>query len=378
MIPSIKKRVVSRKIHPPTGAQPGTLIISAEAQCPKIHAITYSPDKLHEQDVTDVASLRDLLDENTVTWIDIQGLGDEQILRAIGEAFNLHPLVLEDIVNVPHRPKVDLFEKHLFLIARMALIKESGIDREQLSIIVGKNFILTFQERYGDVFDCVRTRIRQGGPILRSSGAEYLAYTLLDAVIDGYYPIIETFGDQLEQIEEGMLTRPQPLAVQRVHAIKRELLAIRRAIWPMREVVNTLLRDENPFITKKVDVQLRDCYDHCVQIIDTIETYRELSGSLMEFYLSSVANRQNEVMKTLTMMATIFIPLSFIAGVYGMNFEHMPELHYPWAYPILLAVMATLAIVMLIGFYRKGWLSSGHTTEPKSKEAASTKFVRGS
>ena len=238
----------------------------------------------------------------------------------------------------------------------MALAREEEIEAEQVSLFVGPNYVLTFQERSGDVFDPVRNRIRQGGPVLRSSGPSYLAYALLDAVIDGYYPLLETFGEKLEGLEDEIVAQPHPAVLQEIHQAKRDLLAIRRAIWPQREAVNTLIRDENPLITETVRVYLRDCYDHCVQIMDGVETYRELAGGLMDVYLSSVGNRQNEVMKVLTIMASIFIPLTFMAGIYGMNFENMPELHAAWGYPLLLVVMVAVTVTMVIFFQRKGWI----------------------
>jgi len=348
-----------RRRRPPKGAQPGTLVISEGSPLPRIRVMTYGPGELNEQDIRDVDQLRGVLQANKTSWIDVQGLGDENTLKRLADFFGIHPLSLEDVVNVPQRPKVEVFDNHLLLIARMAILEsQATTSREQVSLLVGNNFVLTFQERYGDVFDPVRARIRQGGPIFRSSGAEYLAYALIDAVIDGYFPILEHFGEQLEQLEEAIIASPQQAAIQQIHHVKRELLAIRRAIWPLREVINSLLREGTTFITDKVQVHLRDCYDHCVQLIDVVETYRELGGGLMDVYLSSVANRQNDVMKTLTVIASIFIPLTFIAGLYGMNFEYMPELHVRWAYPVVLAIMMFAAFMMVVFFHRKGWIGT--------------------
>jgi len=326
----------------------------------------YTPDHLKEHDIAAVAKLKDLLEENTVCWIDVQGLGDEKVLREFADLFSIHPLALEDVVNVPQRPKIERFEKHTLCITRMALLRDETIKHEQVSIFVGPDYVLTFQEHSGDVFDPVRNRIRQGGPILRSSGSSYLAYALLDAVIDGYYPIMEVFGEKLEGLEDKIVANPQPAILQEIHQAKRDLLALRRAIWPQREAINALIRDENLLITDTVRVYLRDCYDHCVQIMDAIETYRELAGGLMDVYLSSVGNRQNEVMKVLTIMASIFIPLTFMAGVYGMNFENMPELHSAWGYPLLLAAMGIVGVGMIVYFRRKGWLG-GQQFEPRDR-----------
>ena len=345
-----------RKRHTPVGAQPGTLMISAQAQQPKIRVMKYKPDNLEERDIAEVAELKDILEENTVCWIDVLGLGDETVLREFADLFSIHPLALEHVVNVPQRPKVERFEKHTLCITRMALLRDEGIEPEQVSVFIGPNYVLTFQERCGDVFDPIRNQIRQGGPIIRNSGPSYLAYALLDAVIDGYYPLLETFGEKLEALEDEIVGNPQPAILHAIHGAKSDLLAVRRAIWPQREAINALIRDEDPLIAEPVQVYLRNCYDHCVQIMDAIETYRELAGGLMDVYLSSVGNRQNEVMKVLTIMASIFIPLTFMAGVYGMNFENMPELHSAWGYPLLLAGMAVVAVGMIVYFRRRGWL----------------------
>ncbi len=350
------RRIMFRNRHTPVGAKPGTLMINSHAERPVIRVMKYKPDHLEEHEIAAVAELKDLLEENAVCWIDVQGLGDEKVLREFAELFSIHPLALEDVVNLPQRPKIERFEKHTLCITRMALAREEGIEAEQVSLFIGPSYVLTFQERSGDVFDPVRNRIRQGDPVLRSSGPSYLAYALLDAVIDGYYPLLETFGEKLEGLEDEIVAQPHPAVLQEIHQAKRDLLAIRRAIWPQREAVNTLIRDENPLITETVRVYLRDCYDHCVQIMDGVETYRELAGGLMDVYLSSVGNRQNEVMKVLTIMASIFIPLTFMAGIYGMNFENMPELHAAWGYPLLLVVMVAVTVTMVIFFQRKGWI----------------------
>lgn len=355
-----------RKRHTPVGAKPGTLMINSHAQRPTIRVMKYKPDHLEEHDIAAVAELKDLFEENTVCWIDVQGLGDEKVLREFAELFSIHPLALEDVVNVPQRPKIERFDEHTLCITRMALLRDEGIEPEQVSLFVGPNYVLTFQERCGDVFDPVRIRLRQGGSVIRCSGPSYLAYALLDAVIDGYYPILETFGEKLETLEDEIMANPRPAILSEIHQAKRDLLGIRRAIWPQREAVNSLIRDEDPLISDTVRVYLRDCYDHCVQIMDGVETYRELTGGLMDVYLSSVGNRQNEVMKVLTIMASIFIPLTFMAGVYGMNFENMPELHTPWAYPFLLAAMAVVAVGMIWYFRRKGWLGGSSPQHPES------------
>lgn len=353
-----------RKRHPPAGSKPGTLMIHECSESPVIRVMKYNPDKLEEFENVNACELTALLDDNSVCWVDVQGLGDEAVLREIAEKFSIHLLALEDVVNVPQRPKIEHFEGHTLCITRMVLSNHVGIRPEQVSLFLGKNFVLTFQERAGDVFDPVRQRIRNLGKIILSAGPSYLTYALLDAVIDGYYPLLEKFGEQLEALEDQIVANPRPENLPQIHGIKRDMLTIRRAIWPQREVINEMIRDENPLITDNVRVYLRDCYDHCVQLMDGVETYRELAGGLMDVYLSSVGNRQNEVMKVLTIMATIFIPLTFLAGIYGMNFDVMPELKMPWAYPVLLGVMGATAIGMILFFRRKGWLGRGESETP--------------
>ncbi len=354
-----------RKRHPPVGARPGTLVINGAATKPVIRVIEYKPDSIEEHELSEVTQLRDLLHEDSVSWIDVQGLGDEEVLRSIADVFDLHPLALEDIVNVPQRPKLEDYEKHLLFITRMVVLDTIyTVKAEQVSVFLGPKFVLTFQERHGDVLDPVRARLRQGKGPIRRSGPDYLAYAIIDTVVDGYYPILESLGEVLESMEDEIIDRPRRSLLQRIHHIRRELLAIRRAIWPHREAVNALIRDENPLVGDTVRVYLRDVYDHCVQIIDVVETYRELAGGLMDIYLSSVSNRMNEVMKVLTIMASIFIPLTFMAGIYGMNFEYMPELKLAWGYPVLLTLMLVVALVMVAYFRRKAWIGR----EPPDEE----------
>ncbi len=349
-----------RKRHPPMGARPGTLVISPQALPPAIHVIQYDARGVHEEDVHDVTRLRGRTASGGVTWVDVQGLGSEETLRALAEEFSIHALALESVVNVPQRPKVEAHDQHLLVITRMARLREDrSVDTEQLSVLIGADYVVTIQERYGDVLDPVRERIRQGKGAIRTSGADYLAYAIVDAVIDGYYPILETVGDLLDDLDERVVEQADPAAMGQIHYLKRELLGIRRGLWPQRESLSTLTRDELPFVGQDVRRYLRDSYDHCVQVLDVVETYREVTGGLTDVYLSTIANRQNEVMKVLTIMASIFIPLTFLAGVYGMNFQYMPELHARWGYPMLLVAMALVAAGMLVYFRRKGWIGRG-------------------
>ncbi len=352
-----------RKKHTPVGAKPGTLMINSHAEPTRVRVMKYHVDNLIERETTNVSELMDLLEDETVCWIDIQGTGDEQLLRQFADSFSIHPLALEAVVNVPQRPKIERFDEHTLVITRMVLLQEDEVIPEQVSIFIGANYVLTFQERSSDVFNPVRDRIQQGGPVFHNSGPGYLAYALIDAVIDGFFPILETFGEKLESLEDEIVADANPQILREIHTAKRDLLDIRRAIWPQREAISAMIRDENPLVTDTVRTHLHNCYDHCVQIMDGIETYRELTGSLMDLYLSCVGNRQNEVMKVLTIMASVFIPLSFLAGIYGMNFENMPELHSKWGYPILLGSMSGIAAIMLLYFRRKGWLGAKQERE---------------
>ncbi len=352
---------IFKKRHPTIGARPGTLMISEDAVPPKVRMISYSPDKVLEREIDDIEKLAKAFDPQNVTWIDIQGFGDEELVRKIGDIFSIHPLALEDIVNMPQRPKTETYEGQVLVITRMVRLTENkAIDMEQVSILMGENYVLTFQERYGDVLDPVRQRIRNGkGRPIRRSRSDYLTYVITDTIIDGYYPVIEAIGDHLEHLEEIVMDNPSSQTLQELNRTKNLLVNLRRVVWPQRELVSSLMRDDNPLIVDEVRMFLRDTYDHCVQTAEVIEMYRDMSTGLMNTYLSSIANRTNDVMKVLTIMASIFIPLTFMAGIYGMNFEHMPELHVRWAYPAIWAAMGITASGMLFFFWQKGWIGSG-------------------
>lgn len=348
-----------KKHRPPVGSRPGTLIDIEEAAEPRIHVIDYSFDSVEERDVenSQASSLAEFRDRKSVTWVDVQGLGDVEILKEVGDTFGVHPLALEDVVNIPQRPKAEEYDDSVFVITCMITAPElPEVEVEQISIFVGSNFVVSFQERYGDVLEQVRNRIRQGKGPIRKSGADYLAYALMDAVIDAYYPVLEDLGEYLEELETVVIEHPTPDALQAIYRVRRELLVLRRSIFPQRELLSALIRDENLIFRDSTTPYLRDCYDHCAQVIDVLETYREICGGLMDVYLSGLSNKMNEVMKVLTIIATIFIPLSFLAGIYGMNFEHMPELHYKWSYPLFWIVIFSVAAGMLFFFKKLGWL----------------------
>ncbi|TYC03010.1 MAG: magnesium/cobalt transporter CorA [Kosmotoga sp.] len=369
MIEGLKFRKKKRSVP---GTTPGTLSIDKTMPQPKVRVIDYNKDYIHEKVLDEFEKLSEIgrIDENTVRWIDIQGLGDENLLRTLGDVFSIHPLVLEDIVNLPQRPKVDYFDSYVFSVMRMfRLSTNNQIISEQFSIIIGKNYVITFQEKLGDCLDPLRERLRNGKGIIRKMKADYLTYAVIDTIFDNYFPVLETIGDDVEELEDMMTSKATEAELKMLHESKHNLLAFRKELWPSREIMGKLLREDTPLISGDVKLYLRDCYDHIVHIIDIVETYKELTTELMNIYLSSLSNRLNEVMKVLTIISTIFIPLSFIAGVYGMNFQYMPELGYKYSYFILLGIMFAIGLTMLFVFFKIGWLGSKkkHKTRKKRK-----------
>lgn len=352
------------------GSLPGTITIDKDAPPTTIILIDYSEAERIRVQLEKPEDCIPYLDTESVSWVDVLGLGSEDILLRLGKVFKLHLLVLEDIVNVPQRPKVEDYEDHLVIITQMVLLKEksSGFWTEQVSFVLGKHYLLTVQEEpTRDCFQPVRDRIRTGKGSIRNQGSDYLAYTLLDAIIDGFFPVLEAYGERIEELEEEVVTNPTRQTLEKIYRVRRELLALRRAIWPQRDAINALIRDGSDLISSDVRIYLRDCYDHSVQVMDLVETYRELSSGLMDVYLSSVGNRMNEIMKFLTVMSSIFIPLTFVAGVYGMNFNtdkspwNMPELNWYWGYPLCLAVMFAIATALVVFFWRRGWFENFST-----------------
>jgi magnesium transporter len=370
---SKKRRSLIIHRRAPRGAPPGTLVADPAARRPDVYVIRYGPDEIAEQPVDSIAALRERMGSAPVTWVDVRGLGDLGLIQEIGNLFNLHSLALEDVVNVHQRPKAEEYEDHLFIVTRMH-VEERPPESEQISLFLGKNYVLTFQERAGDCFEPVRERIRKRRGRIRASGADYLAYALLDAVIDAYFPVLERFGETVEVLEELVTSRPGENLVSEIHKVKRDLLASRRAVWPMREMINQLIRDETPLVTDHTRIFLRDCYDHTVQLMDMIETYREIASSLVDIHLSSLSKRMNEIMKVLTIIATIFIPLGFIAGVYGMNFDpeaspwNMPELGWYLGYPFALGLMGLVAAGLVFYFWREGWIGRRSRSADSSGE----------
>jgi magnesium transporter len=358
---AMKRKHRARKRRSSPGTSPGLLNIDPNAPPSQIRVMSYGPDSLQEDDVPDAKAAAARVGKQPVTWINVDGLGGADVLTSLGEAFNLHTLALEDVVNVGQRPKVEEYDDSLFIVLHIP--DGGGADgrTEQLSLFLFPNVILTFQERRGDCFEPVRNRIRQGRNRIRSSGCDYLAYALIDAAIDAFYPHLDAFGDHLIDLE-GSLIDEAEIEVTQIHDIKRSLLALRGSIRPLREVTISLYRADPGLVSEQVALFFRDCQDHALQLIDQEETYRDLSTSLIELYRANVANKMNEVMKVLTIIATLFIPITFVAGVYGMNFNHdasrwnMPELYWFLGYPAALVLMALIAGGMLLFFRKKGWL----------------------
>jgi magnesium transporter len=359
------------------GASPGTLSVDPEAPPSIVRLIAYGPDDVVETDIHDLSAIPSYLAKWPVTWVNVDGLGDLKTVQEIGRIFNLHPLAMEDVLNVHQRPKVEPYQDQHFIVAR-EVTYVGKLGTEQTSLFLGKNFLLTFQETPGDCLDPVRQRIRQAHGRHRISGPDYLAYSVLDAIIDSYFPVLEEYGEALERLEDDIVAQHGSATITRIHGVKRDLLAIRRAVWPFREAINALFRDPSPLIREETRLYLRDCYDHTIQIIDLLETYREIASGLVDVHLSSISNRMNEVIKVLTIIATIFMPLSFLAGLYGMNFNtqispwNMPELEQPYGYPLLLLLMACVVLLMLFFFRRKGFIGkAGKAVEQETRGSAS-------
>lgn len=353
-------RRLIKKTSKKMGLPPGTPVFVGEKKVEKVSIsyIDYDEAKFEEKEVEEIEECFPFKDTPTVTWINIDGLHQVDIIEKLGKDFGLHPLILEDIVNTTQRPKLEDFGHYIFVILKMLYYDEKDNETkvEQVSLILGENFVISFQEREGDIFEPIRERIRKGKGRLRKMGADYLAYALLDAVVDNYFLILEKLGERLEDLEDRVVSSPQPETLQEIHKLKKEMIFLRRSVWPLREVVNSLERGESPLIKKACRIFIRDVYDHTIQVIDTVETYRDMVSGMHDTYLSSISNRMNEVMKVLTIIATIFIPLTFIAGIYGMNFEFMPELKWRGAYFLVWGVIVLIAVIMVIFFKRKRWL----------------------
>jgi magnesium transporter len=342
------------------GLPPGTLVHVGErkAEKVKIRILDYDEAQFEEKEAKTIEESFPFKDKPTVTWINIDGLHEVEIIEKLGSHFGLHPLLLEDILNTDQRPKMEDFGDYIFVVLKMLYSGENKdeIEAEQVSLILGSNFVISLQEREGDVFDPVRDRIRKKKGRIRKTGSDYLAYALLDAIVDNYFLILENVGEKIEDTEQQLATNPSPETLQYIRELKNEMIFLRKSIWPLRELINGLERCESTLIHESTGAYLRDVYDHTIQIIDTVESYRDMISGMVDIYLSSISNKMNEVMKVLTIFASIFIPLTFVAGVYGMNFEFMPELTLRWGYFALLGFMAFVGVSLVVYFKRKRWL----------------------
>lgn len=344
-----------------TGMAPGSLVHVGrrKMEAVKVSVIEYDETGYVDQwDTGDTGQIAAAIESQSITWINIAGLHEVELIETIGGAADIHPLLLEDMLNTQQRPKYDEQGNHLIMIVKLLhwLADTAQIETEQISIVLGPRYVLTFQEHEADIFDPIRERIRAGNGRLNQSGADYLAYMFLDTIVDHYFNILEHLGEQIETVEDEVVATPTSRTLQQIHDLKQVMLHLRRSVWPLREVLGRLHRGESPLFQEATLIYLRDVYEHTIQVMDTIETFRDIVSGLLDIYLSSISNRMNEVMKVLTVIATIFIPLTFVTSLYGMNFRYMPELEWRWGYPIVLLVMLVMAVGMLFYFRKKDWL----------------------
>ena len=355
----MRSRLFYRKARK-SGLPPGTLIHVGEKKVEKLRLTVLDYDEQHfeEKELESVEACFPYRAKSTISWINVDGLHEVDIIEKLGTHFGIHPLTLEDIVNTEQRPKIEDMGEYLFIILKMMSYNrsENRVEAEQVSLIIGHHVVISFQEKMGDVFQGVRERIRFSKGRIRRMDADYLAYALIDAIVDHYFIVLEEVGDQIENLEDEVMTRPTPETMRTLQKIKRRLLFLRKAVWPLREVISSLERGESKLIMKQSKPYFRDLYDHTIQVVDMVETMRDMNAGMFDMYLSSISNKMNEVMKVLTIIATIFIPLTFIAGIYGMNFNYMPELKWQWGYFAVWGVMTLLFISMLFYFKRKKWL----------------------
>ena len=356
----IKKNKRVRRHVTKAGLPPGTLVYTGEKKLEtvRITVIDYDERNYQERQVDRVEECFQFKATPTVTWINIDGLHDVKIIEEIGKHYDLHPLTLEDILHTGQRPKFEDLDSYLLVVLMMLRFDEENqmVLSEQVSLVLGSNFVISFQENIGDVFEQIRDRIRNAKGRIRKMGADYLMYALLDAVVDNYFGILEKLGEKIESLEEELVGDPSERTLQQIHSLKREMVFLRKSVWPLRELISGLERSESDLIEESTGVYLRDVYDHTIQVIDTVESFRDMVSGMLDIYLSSISNRMNAVMKVLTIIATIFIPLTFVAGIYGMNFEYMPELKWHWGYATVWLVMLVVAGVMILYFKRKKWL----------------------
>lgn len=346
-----------KKTHTKAGLPPGTLIHIGEKKTEyiRIRVMDYNENNLEEREVEKIDDCFPYKDNENISWINIDGLHDVDIIKKAGEYFNLHPLVMEDIVHTDQRPKIEGYDDYIFIILKMLSFddKTGSVDYEQFSLVLGENYLLSFQEKFGDVFDLVRERLRKKSGRIRQRKSDYLMYALLDAVVDNYFYVLDKISTRIETCEDEFMESPDEETLQEIHNLKKELTFLRRSVWPLREMINRVDKIESNLIDDQTHIYFRDVLDHTVRAIDIIETFREMVSNLTDTYNANISNRMNEVMKVLTIIATLFIPLTFLAGIYGMNFKYMPELEWEWSYPSLLGLMAVIIVLMFIWFKRK-------------------------
>ncbi|MCF7872342.1 magnesium/cobalt transporter CorA [Candidatus Woesearchaeota archaeon] len=341
------------------GLPPGTLIYTGEHTEEKINIeiIQYNKKQFSEKKIQK-QQLSKKIAKDKVSWINITGIHDPEIIEKIGKEFTINPLIQEDILNTNQRPKIEQFEKHIYIVMKMPEYNKEThkLNMEQISIILGKNYVISLQERKGDVFDTIRERIRQNKGRVRNKKADYLAYILIDSIIDSYYSLLEEFGEELEETEIKLIENPTITEQHKLNNDKKNLILLRKAVWPVRELIGSLQRQTSKLISKELEPYLKDLYDHSIQAIDTVETYRDMTSSMTDLYMSSISNKMNEVMKVLTIFAAIFIPLTFLAGVYGMNFQYLPELQWKYGYLYVWIIFISIGSGMLIYFKKKKWI----------------------
>lgn len=352
--------VQQEKISKKYGMSPGSLVYTGEKESHEPVAITlidYSADEIIEKTGLSIEECEAYIQRDSVTWINISGVHNPEIIERLGKMFHLHPLLLEDVLNTAGRPKIDDYDDHLFVVLKMIDYRTDVqvIDHEHVCLIIREGMVISLQEHEGDVFGPVRERLRKGKGRIRKSGADYLGYALIDIIIDHYFWVLEELGERIEEFQDAVLVNPDPSVLEAVHSLKRQVIYIRKSVWPVREIAAALLRSESGLITRETQLFLRDAYDHTIQVVETVEVFREVLASVLDIYLTSVNNKMSEVMKVLTVIATVFIPLTFLAGVYGMNFEFMPELQWRYAYPLVWAVFIVLGSGMMVWFKHKKW-----------------------
>jgi len=342
------------------GLPPGTLIYTGERKMEsvRITVLDYDENSFQENHVANIEDCFEFKTTPTVSWINIDGLHDVDIIERIGNQYDFHPLMLEDILHTGQRPKFEDYEKYIYIVLMMLSFDEESqtVQSEQVSVVLGKNYVISLQENIGDVFEQIRDRIRNAKGKIRRMGADYLMYAILDAIVDNYFAILEKLGEKIEFLEEELVINPTEKTLQQIHNLKREMVHLRRSVWPLRELISGIERSESELILESTDAYFRDIYDHTIQVIDTVESFRDMVSGMLDIYLSSVSNRMNEVMKVLTIIATIFIPLTFVAGIYGMNFEYMPELKWKFGYYGVWMIMLVITGGMLYYFKKKKWL----------------------